>query len=265
MALETLRTLVALDYHISFREEDHTPLHFLQLSPEQYQQPNGYLPHLLDLAGVVLEEGLTDLVEKLAENAHNVWAASRIKDGWTYGISSVSSSPPSGVCVKLQSCACMYWLFIACCHVPPPRTMKPSGTPSLCPTPSWMIPSRSQTGTKCAHCSHSTLLPLLPANRDTAYESVRTICALGCCIQPPSTRLAPSIQQLAREFSNSHARTCTFRGQTCYALKQGKWYVAQRGILIYSVRTFPLSCLHPSPLPLSPPWPLPPTPPWQVL
>ena len=30
------------------------------------------------------------LVERLAENAHNVWAAGRIKEGWTFGKASVS-------------------------------------------------------------------------------------------------------------------------------------------------------------------------------
>ena len=113
MALETLKTLVALDFHISFREEDHAPLRFLELSPAQYQQPNGYLPRPLDLAGVALEEGLTELVEKLAENAHNVWAASRIEDGWTYGISSVSCTC---ICRKQQSCASahVHHLFVMC-------------------------------------------------------------------------------------------------------------------------------------------------------
>ena len=59
--------------------------------------------------------------------------------------------------------------------------------------------------------------------RDTAHESVRTICALGCTIEPPTANLPPSIQQLTREFAGSHVRTRTFRGQTCYTLKNGKW------------------------------------------
>ena len=97
MALETLSTVVALGYQISFREGNHTPLQFMELSPERYLQPNGYLPRPVDLEGVILGERLTDLIEKLAENAHNVWAASRIKEGWTYGTASVSSAPPTGL------------------------------------------------------------------------------------------------------------------------------------------------------------------------
>ena len=64
------------------------------------------------------------------------------------------------------------------------------------------------------------------SNRDTAYESIRTICALGCEIIPPSAAgdEGTTIQQLAREFSHAHVRTRTFRGQTCYKVTSGKWY-----------------------------------------
>jgi len=33
---------------------------------------------------------MEELIETLAENTHNVWAAGRIKDGFTYGVSDVS-------------------------------------------------------------------------------------------------------------------------------------------------------------------------------
>jgi hypothetical protein len=35
---------------------------------------------------------MDELIETLAENTHNVWAAGRIKDGFTYGVSDVSIS-----------------------------------------------------------------------------------------------------------------------------------------------------------------------------
>ncbi|MEZ5940615.1 MAG: RyR domain-containing protein [Planctomycetaceae bacterium] len=44
-----------------------------------------YTPHPLDTSDVVLPETLLDLLERLAENTHDVWAAQRISDGWTYG------------------------------------------------------------------------------------------------------------------------------------------------------------------------------------
>lgn len=53
---------------------------------------NGYKPTPLDLSDVKLNPGQEVLVDKLAENAHNVWAKDRIKQGWTYGIQQVRLS-----------------------------------------------------------------------------------------------------------------------------------------------------------------------------
>lgn len=53
---------------------------------------NGYKPTPLDLSDVKLTPGQEVLVDKLAENAHNVWAKDRIKQGWTYGIQQVTMS-----------------------------------------------------------------------------------------------------------------------------------------------------------------------------
>lgn len=53
---------------------------------------NGYKPTPLDLSDVKLNPGQEVLVDKLAENAHNVWAKDRIKQGWTYGIQQVTPS-----------------------------------------------------------------------------------------------------------------------------------------------------------------------------
>ena len=66
--------------------------------------------------------------------------------------------------------------------------------------------------------------PHVSQHRDTAYESVRTISALGCTIEPPSVQ-PTSIHQLGRRFTVSNVQTRTFRGQTCYRLMKGKWYV----------------------------------------
>lgn len=56
---------------------------------------NGYKPSPLDLSDIKLTPGQELLVDKLAENAHNVWAKDRIKQGWTYGIQQVRSNPPN--------------------------------------------------------------------------------------------------------------------------------------------------------------------------
>jgi hypothetical protein len=44
-----------------------------------------YSPQPIDTKKVVLPPGLTELTERLAENAHDVWALQRIAQGWTWG------------------------------------------------------------------------------------------------------------------------------------------------------------------------------------
>uniref|UniRef100_A0A8I3QWD6 Ryanodine receptor 3 n=1 Tax=Canis lupus familiaris TaxID=9615 RepID=A0A8I3QWD6_CANLF len=86
MSTETLKTLLALGCHIAHinpaAEED---LKKVKL-PKNYMMSNGYKPAPLDLSDVKLLPPQEILVDKLAENAHNVWAKDRIKQGWTYGI-----------------------------------------------------------------------------------------------------------------------------------------------------------------------------------
>lgn len=51
---------------------------------------SGYKPAPLDLNHVKLTPNQTNLVERLAENGHNVWARDRVHQGWTYSIVQVS-------------------------------------------------------------------------------------------------------------------------------------------------------------------------------
>ncbi len=44
-----------------------------------------YDPQPVDTSAIVLEGDLLTLVEKLAENTHDVWASKRLSEGWTYG------------------------------------------------------------------------------------------------------------------------------------------------------------------------------------
>uniref|UniRef100_H3CF57 Ryanodine receptor 3 n=1 Tax=Tetraodon nigroviridis TaxID=99883 RepID=H3CF57_TETNG len=85
MSSETLKTLLALGCHVAqvniHAEDD---LKKIKL-PKDYMMSNGYKPAPLDLSDVKLSAGQEVLVDKLAENAHNVWK-DRIKQGWTYGI-----------------------------------------------------------------------------------------------------------------------------------------------------------------------------------
>ena len=46
---------------------------------------NGYVPQPIDTSDIKLPEELEALVEEMAKNVHEVWAETRIKQGWTYG------------------------------------------------------------------------------------------------------------------------------------------------------------------------------------
>ncbi len=44
-----------------------------------------YIPNPIDTSDITLDEGLSALVEQMARNVHEVWAQSRISQGWTWG------------------------------------------------------------------------------------------------------------------------------------------------------------------------------------
>lgn len=44
-----------------------------------------YTPQPIDTADVELPEELKELVEEMSKNVHEVWAETRIKQGWKYG------------------------------------------------------------------------------------------------------------------------------------------------------------------------------------
>ena len=49
------------------------------------QSGEEYEPHPIDVDQIPLDGELEELQEAIAENAHDVWAKARIKEGWTYG------------------------------------------------------------------------------------------------------------------------------------------------------------------------------------
>mgnify|MGYP003550091587 FL=1 len=44
-----------------------------------------YVPQPMDTSDVLLPEELNVLIEQMAKNVHEVWARSRIEQGWSYG------------------------------------------------------------------------------------------------------------------------------------------------------------------------------------
>uniref|UniRef100_A0A3Q4GHR2 Ryanodine receptor 1 n=1 Tax=Neolamprologus brichardi TaxID=32507 RepID=A0A3Q4GHR2_NEOBR len=86
MSGETLKTLLALGCHVGMGDEKaEENLKKIKL-PKTYVMSNGYKPAPLDLSHVKLTPNQNQLVEKLAENGHNVWARDRVRQGWTYSI-----------------------------------------------------------------------------------------------------------------------------------------------------------------------------------
>lgn len=49
------------------------------------QNKNNYIPQPINTKDVILPQELNNLTEAIAKNIHEVWAAGRIADGWTYG------------------------------------------------------------------------------------------------------------------------------------------------------------------------------------
>ena len=46
---------------------------------------NKYVPQPMDTSDVQLPEELNDLIEQMSKNVHEVWAKSRMDQGWSYG------------------------------------------------------------------------------------------------------------------------------------------------------------------------------------
>lgn len=46
---------------------------------------NKYTPKPLDTSDVQLSAELMELAEQMAKNVHDVWAQTRLEQGWTYG------------------------------------------------------------------------------------------------------------------------------------------------------------------------------------
>lgn len=49
------------------------------------KKENKYTSDPIDTTCIMLPEDLTELAEQLAKNTHEVWAQTRIEQGWTYG------------------------------------------------------------------------------------------------------------------------------------------------------------------------------------
>ncbi|GMS80971.1 hypothetical protein PENTCL1PPCAC_3146, partial [Pristionchus entomophagus] len=84
LALDTIKTIEALGYHIIF---DEPPIRVRPVRlPQSYAQSNQYKPAPLDTHEIELGAEMEPLIEALAKNTHNIWASEKIKRGWTFGV-----------------------------------------------------------------------------------------------------------------------------------------------------------------------------------
>uniref|UniRef100_A0A671MXC6 Ryanodine receptor 2-like n=1 Tax=Sinocyclocheilus anshuiensis TaxID=1608454 RepID=A0A671MXC6_9TELE len=82
---DILRTLLAFGVHIGLSDEHaEENVKYVRLS-NKYELWNGYKPAPVDQSRVVLTAAQEELVDKLAENEHNIWARERIRQGWSCG------------------------------------------------------------------------------------------------------------------------------------------------------------------------------------
>ncbi len=52
---------------------------------EKIIEKETYIPQPIDTNDVVLPEELSQLAEQMAKNVHEIWAQTRIAQGWTFG------------------------------------------------------------------------------------------------------------------------------------------------------------------------------------
>lgn len=97
LATKTIKTIIGLGYKITPAQSQdgrksgqgggglsNQRVKTFRLPNTPYMQPNGYKPAPLDLTNSELTPKLNHLVELLAENIHNIWAAEKISLKWTY-------------------------------------------------------------------------------------------------------------------------------------------------------------------------------------
>ena len=72
-------TMIPISNFLNAWKESHNYMIKVLHSIEEYE------PHPIDVDSIPLNGDLEQLQDAIAENAHNVWAKARIKEGWTYG------------------------------------------------------------------------------------------------------------------------------------------------------------------------------------
>jgi len=69
-----------IDNHLS-----HISINDINLKMQESMKLKTYTPQPIDTSDVKLPIELEVLVEKMSKNVHEVWAETRVSQGWTYG------------------------------------------------------------------------------------------------------------------------------------------------------------------------------------
>lgn len=133
---------------------------------------NGYKPAPLDLNHVKLTPNQNQLVEKLAENGHNVWARDRVRQGWTYSIVQVNMDTGTFImCVVLvldtfSIFEVIVSIIMGLYTFSDPKDIMNKRNPRLVPYN--LLDERTKK-----------------TNRDSVNNAVRTLIGYGYNIEPP--------------------------------------------------------------------------------
>ena len=84
LAEKTIKTLKALGYDLIPPNKEGFKAKKEALDPKKYQLSNGYLPSLYYLDALKEMPALNDMIDRLAENAHHIWAKKKVSDDYCY-------------------------------------------------------------------------------------------------------------------------------------------------------------------------------------
>ena len=84
LAEKTIKTLKALGYDLVPPSKEGIKVKKEALDPKKYQLSNGYLPSLYHLDALQEMPALNEMIDRLAENAHHIWAKKKVSDNYCY-------------------------------------------------------------------------------------------------------------------------------------------------------------------------------------
>ncbi|KAG7259120.1 hypothetical protein CRUP_027103 [Coryphaenoides rupestris] len=178
------------------------------LGPTLSLNHTSFTPCPVDTIQIVLPPNLERIREKLAENIHELWAVTRIEQGWTYAsfrddnkklhpcLVDFQSLPEPERNYNLQmSAETLKTLLALGCH-----DILNKRNPRL--VPYVLLDERTKK-----------------TNRDSVNNAVRTLIGYGYNIEPPDQ------ESTSNDLENMRGdKVRIFRAEKSYAVTQGKWY-----------------------------------------